>query len=84
MTTSLPMDSFENLNADEITEQQGIYDKILNIGDDDLHIPQDSTEGFIFVAKLEFPMESQKNLMSYPLLPEQLVVEVTLKLCIHL
>ena len=78
MTTSLPLDSFENLNAHEIAEQQRIYDKILNIGDDDIHIPQDSDVGFIFVAKLEFPKRAQKNMMSYPLLPEQMVVEVTL------
>ena len=84
MTTSLPLDSFKNLSAREITEQQCLYDKILNIGDDDIHIPQDSDEGFIFVAKLEFPVEAQKKLMSYPLLPEQMVVEVALKRCIHL
>lgn len=75
MTANLPLDSFENLASHEIAEQQLTYDKILIIGDDDIHIQQDSDEGFIFVAKLEFPAEAQKKLQSYPLLPEQMVVE---------
>ena len=75
MTTSLPLDSFASLEGGEIVEQQAIYNKILKIGDDDIHIPQESSEGFIFVAKLEFPKQAQKNLQSYPLIPEQLVVE---------
>ena len=75
MTSSLPLDSFENLNDAEIATHQIIFDKIMDSGDDDIHIPQDSDEGYIFVAKLKFPRQAQKNMMSYPLLPEQMVVE---------
>jgi len=76
MTTSLPLDSFETLTSSEIIRHQLVYDRILDSGDENINLAQEEDdEGYIYVAKLEFSIEAQKSLLSYPLIPEQLVVE---------
>ena len=60
---------------DEIADQQRKFDLISSTNNETLNIPNESSEGYIFVAKLEFPIEVQKKLLSYPLVPEQMLVE---------
>ena len=75
MTESLPLDNFQNMIDDEIADQQRKFDLISSTNNETLNIPNESSEGYIFVAKLEFPIEVQKKLLSYPLVPEQMLVE---------
>ena len=36
---------------------------------------ENSEEGYIYVADLEFPEEVQKKMLSFPQVPEQMVIE---------
>ena len=74
MQERMPLDDFEYLSPAEIKLHQEKMDKIYQNGRDEGY-SKNSKIGFIFVTKMEFTHETQKLLLSYPLVPDHLVVE---------
>ena len=71
MTHKMPVDSFRNMDQTELDKHQTFFD--MNITKKKY---QDTDhEGFIFCCQLDFPKKVQKRLLSYPLVPEALLVE---------
>ena len=74
MQERMPLDDFQYLNPEEIDDHRKKMNRIyLNSKDDEYS--ENSKTGFIFVAKIEFPEETQKKLLSYPLVPDHMVIE---------
>ena len=71
MTHKMPIDSFRNMDDEELTAHQSFFDSNLTQENYD----EKSDEGFIFRAQLDFPKKVQRKLLSYPLVPEALLVE---------
>ena len=71
MTHKMPIDSFRNMDEEELTAHQSFFDSNLTQENYD----EKSDEGFIFCAQLDFPKKVQRKLLSYPLVPEALLVE---------
>ena len=71
MTHKMPLDSFRNMGEEELAAHQLLFDSNLTQENYD----ETSDEGFIFGAQLDFPKKVQKKLLSYPLVPEALLVE---------
>ena len=71
MTHKMPMDSFRNMNENELKAHQTFFDS----NQTQENYNEESDEGFIFCAQLDFPKKVQKKLLSYPLVPEALLVE---------
>ena len=71
MTHKMPIDSFRNMDDKELAAHQSFFDSNLTQENYD----DKSDEGFIFRAQLDFPKKVQKKLLSYPLVPEALLVE---------
>ena len=71
MTHKMPIDSFRNMDDEELTAHQSFFDSNLTQENYD----EKSDEGFIFCAQLDFPKKVQRKLLSYPLVPEALLVE---------
>ena len=74
MQTPMPLDDFQYMSLAEIILHQKKFDNIHQNGTDDEY-SKNSKTGFIFVSKLEFTEETQKILLSYPLVPDHMVVE---------
>ena len=70
MTHKMPMDSFRNMNENELKAHQSFFDS----NQTQENYNEESDEGFIFCAQLDFPKKVQKKLLSYPLVPEALLV----------
>ena len=75
MTQKMPLNDFIALDPVEIKNHQDCFDKIRNKKDVEPLYPQESSTGYIFCTQLRFSEEVQKKLLSYPLVPEQLIVE---------
>ena len=71
MTHKMPVDSFRVMDQTELDKHQSFFD--MNITKKKYR--DTSNEGFIFCCKLDFPKKVQKRLLSYPLVPEALLVE---------
>ena len=71
MTHKMPVDSFRNMGQAELVKHQTFFDMKLT----GKKYKETSNEGFIFCCKLDFPKKVQKKLLSYPLVPEALLVE---------
>lgn len=75
MVEEMPLDKFRDMKPTELEPHQEIFNLITQHGDDTKFYPENSKEGYIFCAKLEFSDEVQAKLLSYPLAPEALIVE---------
>ena len=75
MTEKMPLNNFNALNTEELEKHQHNFVNIRNKLPVEKYYPQQSGIGFIFCTQLKFSEEVQKILLSYPLVPEQLVVE---------
>ena len=71
MTHKMPLDSFRNMDQAELRKHQVFFDMKLT----DKKYKDTNNEGFIFCCRLGFPKRVQKKLLSYPLVPEALLVE---------
>ena len=71
MTHKMPIDSFRNMDEEELTAHQAFFDS----GVTQENYDEKSDEGYIFRAQLDFPKKVQKKLLSYPLVPEALLVD---------
>ena len=71
MTHEMPLDSFRNMTEEELNTHQSFFDQSTT----EAEYKKTGNEGFIFCAKLDFPKQVQKKLLSYPLVPEALLVE---------
>lgn len=75
MRNKLPLDTFEDLSQKEIEAHQDKFDTIKRTQTSAIIYPEDSEQGFIFCARLKFSEKVQKKLLSYPIVPESLVIE---------
>ena len=75
MRNMMPLDNFENLSEDELKTHQEKFDHISRTKTSSDIYPENSDEGYIFCSRLQFPEEVQQKLLSYPIVPETLVVE---------
>ena len=75
MTQKMPLNNFIALDQEDIKRHQDCFDNIRNKKDGESLYPQASSKGYIFCTQLKFSEEVQKKLLSYPLVPEQLIVE---------
>lgn len=71
MTHSMPVDSFRTMDQPELDTHQTYF----NTNMTESKYQEASSEGYIFTCKLDFPKKVQKRLLSYPLVPEALLVE---------
>jgi hypothetical protein len=74
MTKSMPLKDFQDVEEDELKEHQRKFDQILQKPSQSQY-DKNSSIGYIFVADLEFSKKAQQKLLSFPLIPQQLVVE---------
>lgn len=74
MRKLLPLKDFEDMEEDELLLHQRKFDQILQKPSQSQYDKNSST-GYIFVADLEFSKKVQKKLLSYPLIPQGMVVE---------
>lgn len=74
MTKALPLKDFKDLSKEELEKHQIRYDTILK-HPSRIEYDKNSLEGYIFVVDLEFSKKAQRKLLSYPLIPQQLVIE---------
>ena len=75
MTSKMPLNNFEKMSGEDLAKNQSMFDDISQKRNIGTHYHKDSDIGFIFCAQLNFPKESQERLLSFPLVPEQLIVE---------
>jgi hypothetical protein len=75
LTEKMPLDNFDCLSDQELTNHQKQFDEIFVGRKWDQYYDEKSEEGYIFVSQLEFTTEAQKKLLSYPQVPEHLIVE---------
>ena len=75
MTRNMPLDQFENLSDDELHFHQELYDKIYRDKKVVNQYKEETEKGYIFVAKIKFPKHAQRKLVSFPIVPDQMVVE---------
>ena len=71
MTHKMPLDSFRTVEQSELDTHQTYFDS----NKTQKMYSEASNQGFIFTAQLDFPKKVQKKLLSYPLVPEALLVE---------
>jgi len=74
MTEAMPLKDFEDMQEEELKEHQRKFDRILQKPSQSQY-GKNGPVGYIFVADLEFSKKTQKKLLSFPLIPQQLVVE---------
>ena len=75
MTRSMPLDQFQPLTPEEVQDHQILFDKTYREKRVVQQYKDDSKEGYIFVARIHFPKRVQRKLLSFPLVPEQMVIE---------
>jgi hypothetical protein len=75
LTEKMPLDNFDYLTDDELKNHQKQFNEISAGKNHDQYYETSAEEGYIFVSQLEFPPETQKKLLSYPQVPEHLIVE---------
>ena len=75
MTRSMPLDQFKPLTTEELQDHQVLFDKTYQERKVVQQYKDDSEEGYIFVACIRFPKRVQRKLLSFPLVPEQMVIE---------
>ena len=75
MTQKMPLDNFEDLTAEELQKHQRKFDIVCGSNDYKTEFKENEEEGYIYVADLEFPLQVQKKMLSFPQVPEQMVIE---------
>ena len=75
MTEMMPLNNFKSLTYEDLIIHQLKFDDIFKHKNIERHYNKESNTGYIFCAKIEFTKEAQRKLLSFPLVPEQLVVE---------
>ena len=75
MRNKLPLDGFENIEEKELERHQERFDTIRKTKTSETIYPEDSEEGYIFCVRMDFPEKVQKKLISYPIVPETMVIE---------
>ena len=75
MTQKMPLDNFADLSTEELRYHQKKFNKVWGNSSYKTWFKENSEEGYIYVADLEFPEEVQKKMLSFPQVPEQMVIE---------
>ena len=75
MRNKMPLDNFEDIEQEELQRHQEKINLIRKTKTSTNIYPEDTEEGYIFCAKLEFSEKVQEKLISYPIVPETLVIE---------
>ena len=75
MTKPMPLDQFQPLTTEELCKHQRIFDQMYQEKKVEQQYKQDTKEGYIFVARIKFPKRVQRKLLTFPICPDQMVIE---------